>query len=350
MKTTALLIFFYLIISSITYSQVGINADNSEPDPSAMLDVKSTTKGFLPPRMTTDQMNGIVSPPDGLLVYNTTVGSLYWFNGSLWKKFNDCTFTETDPVFQSHPSGSVTAANIANWNSAYSLRIAAATGIAPLTLTLAGNQLSGSITEAGASSSGYLSSADWTIFNNKQNALTFGNVISPDMTITGGKAAVLGTGTTLTINKGDLTETTSSVLTITGGTNAVLGSGTTIKVKPANANQSGYLSSADWNTFNNKLDALPLGNLTSSDITITGGTNAVSGTGTTLAIPKGNLTEYLSSVLVITNGTDAVLGSGITIQVNQAGSAQSGYLSASDWNNFNNKVSSQWTSVGSKFQ
>ena len=405
MKTVALLILFCLIINRISYSQVGINTDNSEPDPSAMLDVKSTTKGFLPPRMTTEQMNSIVTPPDGLLVYNSTGGSLFWFDGNTWKKFNDCTITETDPVFQSHPSGSITMANIANWNSAYSLRITAATGLAPLTLTLTGNQLSGSLTEAGASTSGYLNAADWNTFNNKQDALTFGNVISPDMTITGGTgavigsgmslslikgnltsadmnitggtAAVLGAGTTLTINKGDLTETTSSVLTITGGTNAVLGSGTTIKVKPANANQSGYLSSADWNTFNNKLDALPLGNLTSSDITITGGTNAVNGPGTTLAIPKGNLsttdpslsvtggsgavlgsgtslslikgdlTEYLSSVLVITNGTDAVLGSGITIQVNQAGSAQSGYLSAADWNNFNNKVSSQWTSGGS---
>lgn len=51
----------------------------------------------------------------------------------------------------------------------------------------------------------------------------------------------------------DLTETTSNILTITGGTGAVLGSGTTIEVDQADTTNSGYLSSTDWNTFNNKL-------------------------------------------------------------------------------------------------
>lgn len=55
-----------------------------------------------------------------------------------------------------------------------------------------------------------------------------------------------------TLTKGNLTESTSSVLTITGGTNAIIGSSLTIQVKEANAGQSGYLSSADWNTFNGK--------------------------------------------------------------------------------------------------
>jgi hypothetical protein len=52
------------------------------------------------------------------------------------------------------------------------------------------------------------------------------------------------------ITTGNLTETVSSVLTITGGTNAVVGSGTTIDVKQAGSSQSGYLSSTDWNIFN----------------------------------------------------------------------------------------------------
>jgi hypothetical protein len=51
---------------------------------------------------------------------------------------------------------------------------------------------------------------------------------------------------------GSLTEATSSVLTITGGTNSVLGN-VSIQVKLAGAGQSGYLSSTDWNTFNDKL-------------------------------------------------------------------------------------------------
>ncbi len=58
------------------------------------------------------------------------------------------------------------------------------------------------------------------------------------------------------ITPADLTEATSSVLTITGGTDAVLGSGTTIQVKQAGSSQSGFLSSTDWSTFNSKQDAI----------------------------------------------------------------------------------------------
>ena len=42
------------------------------PNASAMMDVYSTTRGFLPPRMTDTQIAAIASPPQGLLVYNTS--------------------------------------------------------------------------------------------------------------------------------------------------------------------------------------------------------------------------------------------------------------------------------------
>jgi len=44
------------------------------PDPSAMLDVQSMTKGFLPPRMTTEARTAIQNPATGLLIFNTTLG------------------------------------------------------------------------------------------------------------------------------------------------------------------------------------------------------------------------------------------------------------------------------------
>ena len=52
--------------------------------------------------------------------------------------------------------------------------------------------------------------------------------------------------------KGNLTESTSSVLTIGSGTGAVIGTGTTIAVTKADTSNAGYVSSADWNTFNGK--------------------------------------------------------------------------------------------------
>jgi hypothetical protein len=55
-----------------------------------------------------------------------------------------------------------------------------------------------------------------------------------------------------TLSFGDFVEDTSDVLIISGGTNAVVGGGLTIEMKLAGAAQSGYVSSTDWNTFNNK--------------------------------------------------------------------------------------------------
>ena len=76
----AMLLFFRIAMNA----QVGINSDNSTPDLSAGLDVKFTNKGFLQPRMTTTQMNAISSPPAGLMVYNTTLNVICWFDGTSW--------------------------------------------------------------------------------------------------------------------------------------------------------------------------------------------------------------------------------------------------------------------------
>jgi hypothetical protein len=259
------------------------------------------------------------------------------------------------------------------------------TSVAALTLGTAGTDLSSTVANntttpvitlnvptASATNRGALSFADWTTFNSKEPALT----------------------------KGNLTEATSAVLTITGGTGAVIGTGTTIQVSQADASASGFLSSTDWNTFNNKQGTITL--------TTTGSTGAATFISNTLNIPnyadqfvgtvtnvaaltlgttgtdlsssvvnstttpvitlnvptasatnrgalssadwttfnskepaltKGDLTEATSSVLTITSGTGAVIGTGTTIQVSQAGSSSSGYLSSTDWTAFDGKQS-----------
>jgi hypothetical protein len=55
--------------------EVGINF-NAQNNASAVLQVDSTTKGFLPPRMTTAQKNLIVTPPAGLVIYDSTLNKL----------------------------------------------------------------------------------------------------------------------------------------------------------------------------------------------------------------------------------------------------------------------------------
>ena len=62
---------------------VGIGS-NTIPNASAQLDVNSTTKGFLPPRMTTAQRSAISGLAAGLIVYNTSISQLEYYNGTCW--------------------------------------------------------------------------------------------------------------------------------------------------------------------------------------------------------------------------------------------------------------------------
>lgn len=56
----------------------------SAPDAKAVLDASSTTKGFLPPRMTEAQRDAITSPTEGLIIYNTTSKKTNNFDGTDW--------------------------------------------------------------------------------------------------------------------------------------------------------------------------------------------------------------------------------------------------------------------------
>ena len=74
--------------------------------PSAALEINSTSKGFLPPRMTTAQRDAISSPAQGLVIYNTTTNRLNGYNGSNWSAFiiddgvNNITDTDGDTQVQ----------------------------------------------------------------------------------------------------------------------------------------------------------------------------------------------------------------------------------------------------------
>ena len=84
-----ILTIFAIFTSFAASSQsIGINADGSIPNPSAMLDVKSTTKGFLPPRLSSIQRNDITNPAEGLVIYNSTSHCLEVYRGVGW--FNLC--------------------------------------------------------------------------------------------------------------------------------------------------------------------------------------------------------------------------------------------------------------------
>ncbi len=78
-------IFFalvFLLIASVTNAQNNIGIGTANPHPSSILDLSATNKGFLPPRLTAQQMLAIANPENGLIVYNTTANCVFYFDGS----------------------------------------------------------------------------------------------------------------------------------------------------------------------------------------------------------------------------------------------------------------------------
>ena len=93
-------------------SQVGVGTTN--PDPSAVLDITSTSQGVLTPRMATAQRTAISNPADGLLVFDTDEDSFYYYNSTVaswvklisenavgdytgWADYTDGTYTTASP-------------------------------------------------------------------------------------------------------------------------------------------------------------------------------------------------------------------------------------------------------------
>ena len=120
MKRRFTLLLALVIISAGLFAQVGINSDNSGPDSSAMLDVKSTERGLLPPRMSYNQMNEIANPASGLVVYCTDCGAdgsgaMAMYINTTWYLFNTkCLLSPATPIAGVHEASSNQI--IWNWN------------------------------------------------------------------------------------------------------------------------------------------------------------------------------------------------------------------------------------------
>lgn len=152
-------------------------------------------------------------------------------------------------------------------------------------------------------------------------------------------------------------------------------------IQAADSTHNGYLSSTDWNTFNNKQSALTFGNVTGSDFSITGGTGAVVGSGLSLALAIVNSNTYATNTFLkfsvnnkglvtsasVVGSADIISALGYTpynstnpsnyislgalsatsplsynsltgaFSISQSTTSSNGYLSSTDWNTFNNK-------------
>jgi len=81
---TLLLISIMLLSAGIKGQNIGINATGAVANASAMLDIVSTTKGLLIPRMTHHQIATIAAPATGLLAYSTDTIGFYYYDGTTW--------------------------------------------------------------------------------------------------------------------------------------------------------------------------------------------------------------------------------------------------------------------------
>ncbi len=299
-----------------------------------------------------------------------TNGQVLKWNGTTWVPANDNGLstvsvrspelagsgTTVDPIVlaqQGATNDQVLKWNGTSWSPAADNGLATVAVNAPLT----GNGTAAtpiSIPQANGSTSGYLTSSDWTIFNNKLSAVAVtarltGNGTTANPLDIAQQGATNGqtlkwNGTTW-IPGDDLTGLTSVVANapITGnGT-----SGNPLTMAQANGSTNGFLSSTDWTTFNNKLSTVAVtprltGNGTTAnplDIAQQGATSgqALKWSGTTW-VPGNDLTG-----LATVSANAPITGNGTTgspLTMAQANGATNGFLSSTDWTTFNNKLSS----------
>jgi uncharacterized protein (TIGR02145 family) len=116
------IIVLVLLLSAVSFAQVGIGT--LTPDASAVLDVSSSTKGLLPPRLTTEQRNAMTNPTAGLAIYNSTLDCLEIYNGVRWLNHgsltsNDVYSPATGQIWMNRNLGAIQAATSSTDFNAY---------------------------------------------------------------------------------------------------------------------------------------------------------------------------------------------------------------------------------------
>ncbi|GAF71456.1 unnamed protein product, partial [marine sediment metagenome] len=139
---------------------------------------------------------------------------------------------------------------------------------------------------------------------------------------TGGVIGYDATAYEPALSKGNLTETTSAILTITGGTGAVIGSGATIEVQVAATGTPGYVTGADWDTFNGKQDTISVDSdyFTLSGVTVEFSTN------------YENAAHWLNGFVVETIGVTVTEATGtVSLNLEQSGSGDLTFFFSDGW-------------------
>ncbi|MCD4735026.1 MAG: PKD domain-containing protein [Bacteroidales bacterium] len=84
-----IVIIFFIASNNSNAQGVSINENHNQPDPSAMLDIQSSDKGLLIPRLSQNERDNIPNPAEGLMIYQTdNIKGFYFYDGNAWSAMN----------------------------------------------------------------------------------------------------------------------------------------------------------------------------------------------------------------------------------------------------------------------
>ncbi|MBL7813864.1 MAG: hypothetical protein JNL70_02575 [Saprospiraceae bacterium] len=324
-------------ITAQTDVKIGNNPGNKTA--SAVLELESTTKGFLLPRMTAAQMNAISSPANGLAVYNTDQQCTFIYRGTAWASLCDSAtngLTKSGSVISL--GGALTGATTITTTGTNTLAVSglqggaatdsimtldATTGVLKRrtvadVLTGSGNVwLIGGNTLTGTGTIGSNSNHDFGIETNGTTRLTFSNAGAitqsgtGQVTFTGNVDATNG----LDVTTGQLTANAGSTLTGVTNINATGSSGTNI----GNASTTTtVLGATNINTTGTS--ATSIGNASSS-VAVAGTTSVTGATTINTTGTAGTTIGNASSTTAITGATNINTTGAATTTIGNSGAA-----------------------------
>ncbi len=103
--------YLVLFLTCIAFTTKGQNVGigTTTPNSTAALDINSTSKGMLIPRLTTTQRNAINNPAMGLLVFDSDKGTVMFYDGTAWRSLSFTDENKTDPQSRSSTQPALSA-------------------------------------------------------------------------------------------------------------------------------------------------------------------------------------------------------------------------------------------------
>jgi len=324
----------------ITNSRLGIGT--TTPAASSILDITSTTKGILIPRMTLAQRDAINSPATGLQIYNTNSNVFQYYNGSSWTNVGgtgvtDLTFSgSSSPVTLNSSTGSdvtfVAGTNVSLSQSSNQLTINSSEVDGSIsnegTLGVAAGAANTSVITSNTSgAAGVTIQASTGLSISETTSSNGGTIVltnsSPDQTVSltgAGISNVTGTYPNFTITStevdGSITNEIQSLSTNGTAGNISISGGNTITL---NVNDADASTTNELQTLSTASNTVSLSN-SGGSFTIAGaGINTVGTVGSTITVTgtevDGSTTNEIQNLSLSGQSLGISSGTGVTLPV-----------------------------------